>query len=56
MAIRVRCSACAADYQVADRLAGKKIRCTKCQAVVSVPGDATDTERLVAAAGRTIPR
>jgi hypothetical protein len=26
------------------------------QAVAAVPGDATDTERLMAAAGRTIPR
>jgi hypothetical protein len=37
MPIRVQCPDCAAEYQLADTLAGKKIRCKKCEAIVPVP-------------------
>jgi predicted Zn finger-like uncharacterized protein len=41
MGIRVRCPECAAEYELADRLAGKKVRCKGCEAVIPVP-DGTD--------------
>jgi hypothetical protein len=39
MGIHVRCPACAAEYELAEHLAGKKVHCEKCQAVISVAGD-----------------
>jgi len=45
MPIRVRCTDCATQYNLADTLAGKKIRCKKCQGIIAVPdaenGEAT---------------
>src|SRR5439155_13963836 len=37
MPIRVLCSECKTEYNLGDHLAGKKIRCKKCQATVPVP-------------------
>jgi predicted Zn finger-like uncharacterized protein len=38
MAIQVQCGACGAKYNVADAMAGKKVRCRQCGAVFGVPG------------------
>lgn len=38
MPIAFPCQQCGENYKVADTLAGKKIKCRKCHAVVSVPG------------------
>src|SRR2546430_1476332 len=37
MAIRARCPHCQTDHNLADNLAGKKIRCKKCRGIVRVP-------------------
>jgi hypothetical protein len=37
MPIRVLCPQCETSYNLADTLAGKKIRCKKCEAIVAVP-------------------
>ncbi len=37
MAIRVRCSHCETSNSFADTLAGKKVRCKKCQGIMAVP-------------------
>jgi predicted Zn finger-like uncharacterized protein len=37
MPLRVQCPGCAAEYKLVDTLAGKKIRCKKCAAIVPVP-------------------
>jgi hypothetical protein len=37
MPLRVQCPQCAATYNLADSLAGKKFRCKKCQGIVAVP-------------------
>ncbi|MEX0725661.1 MAG: hypothetical protein WD065_05300 [Planctomycetaceae bacterium] len=37
MPIRVSCPECSQDYQLKDELAGKKVRCKMCQAIVPVP-------------------
>src|SRR5215475_14380427 len=37
MPIRACCPQCGANYNLADTLAGKKIRCKKCQGIVPVP-------------------
>ena len=37
MPIRTRCVSCDAEYNLADRLAGKQIKCKKCDAVFRVP-------------------
>ena len=36
MSIRVRCPGCNAEYALADSMAGKKVRCKKCEAVIAV--------------------
>src|SRR5947209_4595283 len=41
MPIKLRCPACATPHNLADNLAGKKIRCKSCKAVVAVPGTET---------------
>jgi hypothetical protein len=58
MPIRARCADCAAEYNLADTLAGKKIRCKKCQAVIAVPAAADEpvtTRKAVAPAARSRP-
>ncbi|MDA0832580.1 MAG: hypothetical protein O2955_00505 [Planctomycetota bacterium] len=40
MPIRVACPDCAQEYQLKDELAGKKVRCKNCQAIVPVPAAA----------------
>jgi len=48
MPIRVRCTDCGAEYNLADRLAGKKIRCKKCESVLAVPApEAADVAEAV---------
>src|SRR5262245_17759308 len=37
MAIRVRCPHCQTSYNCADTLAGKKVRCKRCQGIMAVP-------------------
>jgi predicted Zn finger-like uncharacterized protein len=37
MPISVTCPACAAAFQVKDEYAGKKGKCPKCKAVLTVP-------------------
>jgi hypothetical protein len=37
MAIRVRCSRCETSYNLADTMAGKNIRCKKCESIIAVP-------------------
>jgi RsiW-degrading membrane proteinase PrsW (M82 family) len=46
MPIRVQCSACDKTLKVADKLAGKRIRCPECQAVVKVPAGATPAAQM----------
>jgi predicted Zn finger-like uncharacterized protein len=41
MAIQVQCGACGAKYNVADAMAGKRVRCRQCGAVFGVPGAAS---------------
>jgi len=38
MAIEFSCRNCSAKFRVAETMAGKKIRCPKCQAIEKVPG------------------
>jgi predicted Zn finger-like uncharacterized protein len=61
MPIRVQCPGCAAEYKLADTLAGKKIRCKKCEAIVPVPKAEQEVVALPApvtakTAGSTTPR
>src|SRR5439155_16106415 len=49
MPIRVGCSQCETEHNLADTLAGKKIRCKKCQAVVPVPAAAGEGPTAAAA-------
>lgn len=37
MAITVQCPRCAKQYRLADQFAGKRVKCTSCQAVVVIP-------------------
>ena len=37
MEIRCRCPSCGASFRVADKHAGKKIKCSKCAGVMSIP-------------------
>jgi hypothetical protein len=39
MPIRVRCTECDSEYNLADKLAGKKIRCKKCENIIAVPAE-----------------
>ena len=42
MAIAVKCRACQSAFAVKDEIAGKRIRCVKCQEVLLVPGGASN--------------
>ncbi len=42
MPIRVRCTDCEEEYNLLDTLAGKKIRCKKCQTLLAVPNGSDD--------------
>ena len=35
--LKVTCDGCGASYQAPEKLAGRKIRCKKCEGVVSIP-------------------
>lgn len=39
MPISVTCPSCQSAYRLADQLAGKKVKCQKCQAAISVPAE-----------------
>ena len=41
MPIRVQCSGCKTTLAVKDHLAGKRVKCPKCQSPLSVPGDSS---------------
>ena len=57
MPIPVRCPACDRPHNLADALAGKKIRCKNCQAVVAVPAAGErDSEAARAPLGQATPR
>ncbi|PQO47530.1 hypothetical protein [Blastopirellula marina] len=44
MAIEFSCGSCSARFRIPDTMAGKKIRCPKCQAVQQVPADEPEIE------------
>jgi predicted Zn finger-like uncharacterized protein len=46
MAIPIQCEKCGSRYRVADRMAGKRVRCKSCQATISVPDDTEVLEEL----------
>ncbi|MBN2474584.1 MAG: prolyl oligopeptidase family serine peptidase [Pirellulales bacterium] len=46
MSIDVRCSGCSARYKAAEKLAGKRLKCQKCGAVVEIPALADELEIL----------
>ncbi|UUO06812.1 zinc-ribbon domain-containing protein [Blastopirellula sp. J2-11] len=50
MPIEFSCTSCSAKFRVADTLAGKKVRCPKCQGVEQVPMAAADPEPSTIAA------
>ncbi len=50
--IAVRCSSCGEPHKLRDELAGKKIRCKKCEEVVSVPGSTSSRSSAKSASGR----
>ncbi len=60
MSIRVRCPSCNTEYALADQLAGKKVRCKKCQGVIAVKetpeADAPPTNRPAASFRADPPR
>ncbi len=43
MPIRVQCAGCKTTLAVKDHLAGKRVKCPKCQSPLSVPGESTAT-------------
>ncbi len=51
MAVRFKCSDCEKPLKVADELAGKRIRCPGCQAVLRVPSSAPAADRRADRAG-----
>jgi predicted Zn finger-like uncharacterized protein len=44
MSILVQCPECSAEHDLTDHLAGKKVRCKKCEAVVAVPPSTATAE------------
>lgn len=46
MSLSVTCSDCDKSLKVKDELAGKKIRCPGCSAVIAIPKPATDDDEL----------
>lgn len=57
MSIRFRCSACDVAVRAPDHLAGKKLRCPKCKAVVDVPPaeEVEAAQGMQAAPSETMP-
>lgn len=47
MSIEVNCQACGSSHQINDRLAGKRVRCPQCDAVVQVPRLPEPVEEVV---------
>ena len=39
MAIHVQCAECGAKFQAPEKLAGKRVKCPKCSAVITFPTD-----------------
>lgn len=59
MPIRVNCPGCQRKLKIADKLAGRRLRCPACQAVVEVPGvpsDPSDTATNTLAVTSAVPR
>jgi uncharacterized paraquat-inducible protein A len=57
MPIRVVCPSCGASANAPDSAAGKRVRCPKCQAVMSVPADESaeaDADEVEPAAPRVM--
>jgi hypothetical protein len=53
MSIPTRCPGCNELYQLADKLAGKKVRCKKCQEILTVPdSDSSPTYQIQSGPGR----
>lgn len=52
MPISTTCPECGAKYNLAEAMAGKKIKCKKCEAVIAVPQADEDDEGVTAAAPR----
>jgi hypothetical protein len=50
MAVTVRCN-CGTTFSVGDHLAGKRVRCARCQQPVDVPGDSAHAAAATAAPG-----
>lgn len=42
MSIQVTCDECFTDYKLKEELAGKKVRCKECSAIIKVPAAAVD--------------
>lgn len=55
MPVRVNCSKCNKPLRIADTLAGKRIRCPKCQEVLRVPAAEPPTEEPVAEEPEAVP-
>ena len=51
MPIAMSCAQCQKNLTVADKLAGKKIKCPQCKAVIEVPGGAPEDELVLTATG-----
>ena len=55
-AIKVQCAQCGSVYRVPDRFAGKKVRCKKCEAAISVgDGGATASAEKSKQATENVP-
>ncbi len=53
MPIPTRCPGCQELYQLADKFAGKKVRCKKCQEILTVPdADSSPTYQIQSGPGR----
>jgi len=44
MAIQVSCAECGKDFRVKDELAGRRFRCSGCQATISIPDAKTEND------------
>jgi len=53
MPIKVACKTCEVQLNIKDELAGKSIKCPKCQSITKVPGSMQETS--VPAAKKTLP-
>src|SRR5689334_8924367 len=57
MPISLKCHGCKSTLKVRDELAGKKVKCPRCQTVLAVPDEEEEEEAPVAAkTARARPR